>query len=352
MKIVHVIFSLKTGGAETMLVDVLNEQIKSSSVELIIVNNIYDLTLIKCIDKRVKISFINREPKSLNILKLLKLNYLIFQINPTVIHCHNHNLAPLIKFTGTSKICLTVHSLNMPLKHFTKYNQVFAISDAVRKDILSRSGINVKVVYNGIDFEKVEYKENINSYSPLFSILQVSRLDYKLKGQDVLLRALAILIHDKGIKYIKLDLIGESNNNSDKIYLENLVHELDIKDYVNFLGLKRRDYVYLNLKSYSLLVQPSIYEGFGLTIVEAIAAKIPVLVSDIEGPMEVIGGGKFGEYFEKANHYDCASKIEKLIMDYSNQHRLDKINRSFEFAFNTFNIKNTANNYLKEYALL
>ena len=57
MKILHVIFSLQIGGSETMLVDILNEQVETShSVGLVIINDDYNPELIKKINPKVKIT--------------------------------------------------------------------------------------------------------------------------------------------------------------------------------------------------------------------------------------------------------------------------------------------------------
>ncbi len=62
MKIVHIFFDFLLGGAENMLVDIINEQIKKENISLIIVNNEFNSILLKEIDNRVRINIINRKP--------------------------------------------------------------------------------------------------------------------------------------------------------------------------------------------------------------------------------------------------------------------------------------------------
>lgn len=98
--------------------------------------------------------------------------------------------------------------------------------------------------------------------------------------------------------------------------LEDMAIALGLKNNVSFLGAKRKEWLCHNLKNYDLLLQPSRIEGFGLTIVEGMAAKIPVLISNIEGPMEVIMSDGHGYFFETENSNDCATKIMEVISGY------------------------------------
>ena len=132
-------------------------------------------------------------------------------------------------------------------------------------------------------------------------------------------------------------------------YLKSMTKELKLDSYCSFLGKQQREFINASLKNYNLLIQPSHFEGFGLTVVEAMAAKTPVLVSNIEGPMEIIQCGKFGYFFEVGNAEDCVKKIIKIMSDY-NEHGLeDNIDRSYRYALEHFDIKKTATDYITHY---
>jgi glycosyltransferase involved in cell wall biosynthesis len=345
MKILHVIFSFTTGGAETMLIDIINEQSKTQRVELLIINNNIIEYLINNINKGVIIHYLNRRPRSRNPFIFYKFNYKVFKIKPDVIHFHNEAAINLLIFKHMAFTCLTIHAENLPIDNLFKYKKLFSISKAVKKDILLRSHKKSVVVYNGIKFDNIEFNGFTEKFDN-FKILQISRLDHENKGQHILMKAISCLIYKRGITNVQLDLIGEGESLE---YLKNLANQLNIVNHINFLGLKTRKYIYKELKNYQLLVQPSIYEGFGLTIVEGIAAKIPVLVSNIDGPLEIIKNGRYGYVFDKGNPHDCTNEIFEIIQEYNTKHMLNKINEAYLYAEREFDIRVTAKEYLKNY---
>ena len=220
MKITHLIFSFNTGGAETMLVDIVNEQILKADVSIIIINNNYNQALLNKIDKRIKVFFTNRSERSKNPLPIIKLNILLFKLNSDVLHCHNHNIAPLLFYNFRKKMNLTVHDVNVETKYFKLYNKLFAISKIVKSDIYKNSNMNAILVYNGICTKLVQQKTNFN-IGKSFKIIIVSRLRHEKKGQHIAIEALKSL-KKKGITNIKLDLIGEGPS---ELYLKKLVEE-------------------------------------------------------------------------------------------------------------------------------
>ena len=77
MKIAHVVWGMKTGGVETMLVNIINEQVKTQTVHLYIVNDFIDSFIIEKISPLCKIYKLKRKPGDKNPLKILKLKYFI-----------------------------------------------------------------------------------------------------------------------------------------------------------------------------------------------------------------------------------------------------------------------------------
>lgn len=345
MKIMHIIWSLNLGGAESMLVDIINQQVKTEKVFLLIINSEIQCELIENIACEAEIITLNRIPGRRNIWHVLEANYHIYRISPDIIHCHGWDLMRIVSFNICKKV-VTIHGVNNKFnRHLKRFHRIFAISNAVNDDISER-GYEYKpvTVYNGIVFPRVKKRQDY-SYDT-FRIVQPSRLFHETKGQDILLRALKIVVYHYEIENIKVDFFGKGPSLR---YLEELRKKLGLHEYCTFNGERSREFIYANLRKYNLLVQPSRYEGFGLTVVEAMAAKIPVLVSNIDGPMEIIRKGKYGYFFNTEEARDCANKIIKIMDDSKRQDFKNKMDINYRFAEKHFDIKQTAKNYIDEY---
>ena len=94
-------------------------------------------------------------------------------------------------------------------------------------------------------------------------------------------------------------------------------------------------------------MQPSRYEGFGLTVAEAMLAGVPVLVSRNEGPFEIIDKGKYGYSFENGNSDDLMVKLQFILNNY--RQALDKALTGINFIQNNYNVEKTAQIYLDIY---
>jgi Glycosyltransferase len=344
MNIVHLIYAFTTGGAETMLIDIANEQVKTQNVSIVIINNIYDNELLSRLDSRIRVYKIDRRPGSKNPIPPLKLNVVLYKIKPDVIHSHSIKGIDVLFPYFRNRTGLTIHDTRIEIHNIDKYKTLYAISVSVQKDIEKRYAITPILVYNGIHTDRIKQK-NIGESPNVFNLIQISRLEHYKKGQDLLLKALDIIVNKYGTKNIRLDFIGEG---SSKSYLQELTRNLNLDANIRFLGLKDRAYIYDNLHQYDLLIQPSIYEGFGLTVTEAMAAGVPVLVSDIDGPMEIIRHGEYGYHFPSGDINALADSIINIMDNPDNA----KTEAAYRYVLSHFSIKATAANYIEEYKKL
>jgi len=348
MNIVHVIWALNTGGAESMLVDIINEQSKKHEVHLIVVNRSESKSLVDAISNRVTVHRTGRNPGSRNVLQAMLTNIKLLALKPDVVHCHNHELAKYLTLARKlgCRLFLTIHSTGQSTQHLRKYTELFAISEAVKRDVCIRSKRIPVLISNGIRTGKIA-KKNIYEYEKIcLRLVQIGRLDHYLKGQDIALHAMNCLINERNISNITLDIIGAGPSED---YLTSLSAELGVSHFCNFIGIKSRHWIYNHLCEYDLLIQPSRYEGFGLTVVEALAAKVPVLVSDIEGPMEIINNGQYGFFFESENHNDMVDKILKIKNKQSHQELVKIVEDAYIHSLKMYDVETTALEYVKQY---
>ena len=347
MRIVHLMWSLNPGGAETMLVDIANEQSLSNEVIVVIGNTCVDRAVLDGFTSRVEVKLCGRPEGSRNPWFFLKLYRTLRRLNPDIIHAHNDSFIRITRFLDIPSV-LTVHDTGVVLTSLlNRYDAIYSISKAVKKDLTERyPEITSTIIHNGIIFSSVIKKSHFRDMDAPFRIVQVSRLDLNKKGQDILLRALPYVNAAVGVGNVTVDFIGEGASSEDLVLL---AKDLDIDKYCRFLGKRSRSYIYENLHNYDLLVQPSRFEGFGLTVIEAMAAMVPVLVSDIEGPMEIIENGRFGYYFISEDYEDCANQIINIKRQSKDQKFIEDRKNIAKSAKDRFELESTAKKYIDEY---
>ena len=345
MKILHVIFTLQYGGAETLLVDIVNEQAKDHDITVFVINNDYSESLLKTIDRGVNVLLFKRKIGRFDPKKWFDIYLECYRLKPDVIHCHDSKAVYFVPFFSFKTI-LTVHAVNLPLKGIGLYHTIVSVSNAVKEDVLKRKRRDSRVIINGININQIQRK-SVEVPSPCFKMVQVGRLNHKIKGQHILLKALSLLRQRNISQQVTLDFIGVGNSLE---YLKALVTDLNLADCVSFRGLKDRATIYERLRNYDLLVQPSIYEGFGLTVIEAIAAEVPVLVSNIYGPAELVCEGQFGYMFNSEDAEDCAKQIEHIIESHSEV--VLKTKEAYLYCIDNFSLKKTVSDYAVLYLQL
>lgn len=357
MKVLHVINSLLTGGAEKLIVDSIPIYQSRGIVT--------DVLLLK----KSNTDFYSKLEKKTN-GKLFSLSngsvyspLLIFKIIPflkhyDIVHVHLFPssywvvLAKLISFSKV-KIVFTEHSTNNRRRQnklfqiidkiiYKHFENIICITQGVKVQLQQHLGGNypISVINNGI-LVKDFYQNNLNSIQENkiknnFTLIQISSFR-GAKDQATVIKSLTYLNEE-----IKLVLVGTG----EKIqYCKKLAIELNLQNRVSFLGNR---YDIPNLLSNSdVVILSSNHEGFGLSIVEGMAAHKPCVASDVDGIKEIVAG--FGLLFEKGNSKQLATIISEL---YENQDYYSKIaNQCFSRA-KDFDIEKMVDSYIKIYSKL
>ncbi len=340
MKIAHIIWALSTGGAETMLVDIANIQVNTEQVAIVVVNDLIEKTLLNKIDKRCRLLLLKRKTGSRSLVPWVHLNNFLYRFRPDIIHFHLEGMRKMV-FYPAPKV-FTIHNTHTSGKEYNHYQALYAISDGV-KAYTMKQGYDSRTIWNGIDTKLIKQRTDGQYKSgTICKIVCVGRLFTPHKGQDILIAALGHL-KEQGELQLHLDLIGDGDSREE---LERLINLYNLTDYVTLLGHRSRSFVYEHLSNYDLFVLPSRSEGFGLSVAEAMCARIPVLVCNLPGVMDVIDGGRVGMFFQAGNINSLAEHISKYIREGSSE---QMVKEAATFALTHLDISRTAQEYIDEY---
>lgn len=326
MRIAHVVFSFNPFGIEHLLVDALNAWPLQDELLLCIVNDSFNQTLVDEIHKRgnVTVEFLHRRQGSRKLPYLKKLNALLSRFQPDIVHCHSNNVLlfslPLKLLHPLWKFVYTVHDTNIYNRlsrgnivlHKLFVSHITAISKSVYRNIVD-SGFprsRVIVVHNGVDPSKFGPRKERHDGNALRTIICVARLLPEKKGQDILIDALAELA--RGKETYRCLFVGAAPAEHPE-YRQQLIDQAaahQLSD-VEFLG-NRSDIPHL-LSQSDAFVLPSRYEGFGISIIEAMMARVPVIASAVDGPKEIIGDNTYGVLFEPGDSVQLASAIHHVM---------------------------------------
>ena len=190
---------------------------------------------------------------------------------------------------------------------------VFAVSEQVRKHCIEVDKIDperVQTVYNGLDL----YDWNIRAAAPLRKgsqvITSVGNIR-RVKGHDILVRAAAIVV--KRFPQALFTIGGDVLEPEYFAELQRLVAQFALSGCFHFVGPVTN--LPKHLATADIFVLPSRSEGFSNAIVEAMAASIPVVATDVGGNAEAVESGVTGFVVPSQDVEAMANAIMKLLSD-------------------------------------
>ncbi len=209
-------------------------------------------------------------------------------------------------------------------------DEVVAVSQGVAKDLIYHWGCdkaNLRVIYNPVLTPDLIRKSSIPLNHPWFQpgappvILSVGRLSRE-KDFPTLLRAFALVKQEISAQ---LMILGEGR---DRPLLEQIVKQLNLHGAVAMPGFVENPYPYM--RHANLFVLSSLWEGFGLVLVEAMACGTPVVSTDCPtGPYEILEGGKWGKLVPVGNPQVLA---EAILDTLRNPTQFDPTVRAADFS--------------------
>lgn len=317
MKILHVITSLSTGGAEHLLVDLLPRlQNMGNQVEVAIFDS-KKTTFFKQIEQEgIKIHGFSDKEGVYSFKHIFRLRALMKEFD--IVHTHNTacQVFAAIGKPKSVKLVTTEHSTSTRRRNYKffhpidcwmyhQYDKIICISEPSEESLRNYigNGYPITTIHNGIDISRFSEAPRINLGLPgCIIITMVAGFRYE-KDQPTLIRAMQYLPEN-----YHLQLVGDGERRSE---FKGLIKELNLENRIHLLGI-RCDVPQI-LRSSDIIVMSSHREGLSLSNVEGMASGNPFVASDVEGLREVTKG--YGVLFPHGDEKTLASIIQKLSND-------------------------------------
>lgn len=318
MKILHIITSLRTGGAEHLMVDLLPRlRGLGNEVELLIFDGTRTPFYAQLESTGIPIHRLGIGGNVYHPRNLWRLTKFLHKHHYDIVHTHNtacQLFAPLAKILSGShsRLVTTEHNATNRRRNkwwlkpidkwmYSRYANIICIADQTYDNLTSYIGKknHISTIYNGVDTQRfVRPVKDIAGQSE-FVITMIAAFREQ-KDQDTLIHAMTLLP-----KQFYLQLVGDGPR---RPLLEELATKQGVADRVTFLGI-RTDIPEI-MESSDVMVLSSHWEGLSLSSIEGMASGRPFVASDVDGLREVVAG--YGLLFPEGNSRALASAIRGL----------------------------------------
>ena len=320
MKIVHVVYSLEMGGAESLVAQLCRLQRANGHTVTIAAYSKLGTLGETLRSEGFHIDVLGTAPVPRTMLRYLSL---FRHLRPDVVHCHNP--APTLqaavgaRLAGASSVISTRHSLVAPPFETAaeiKYNLISwfcdwvvgiceATCDNLRQTPLARKKHIVRV-YNGADRLSVVPPDERPPRSG-FTLVFVGRLA-RVKDLSTLVNAVALAL--PRVPDLQLWVVGDG---PEREPLEALAAELGITANVTFWG-ERHD-VARFFSSADVFTMSSVSEGLPMSLLQAMSVGLPAIVTDVGGMAEVVRNAECGLHVPVGDSAAYAEAIVQLALD-------------------------------------
>lgn len=316
--VTHVITTIELGGAEKQLLILVEQQILLGfQVSVIFLKGTPELSESF---ERLGVKYVISLQGISVVKQLITLRKLLRGVDNVHAHLPRSELLASLSVSADSRLVVSRHNaeqffpgtpriFSSFLSRFvvSKAQYVIAISKAVSSFLISNSEIGdspkIRVIYYG---RSGALPAIVNSKTPTKVIGTVARLTEQ-KDYGTLLRAFSLLLQLESDYRLQIIGVGHLENE-----LKSLSGELGISDSVEWLGKVPNPENFIS--GWDLFVLTSLYEGFGLVLLESMALGVPIVASENSAIPEVLGSDYLG-LAQTSNPEDFLRKILSLTQE-------------------------------------
>jgi glycosyltransferase involved in cell wall biosynthesis len=332
LKVLFVIADLSGGGAQKVLVTILHHLDRRQFIPMLVISHERGEFLAE-LDPDVKVYFLERKGKYSFFRLVFRLARILRDERPEIamsLLFHANVLLVLARmfawFSG-AKVILSEHISRIGYDHdwvgrwmirilYPFATRIVAVSKGVKEDLsnyFAIAGRQIEVIYNPVDLERIAESARMESNGKPETgggpvVVAVGRMINIQKGFDVLLKAFRQVRMNASSQLV---FIGDG---PDRAFLEEMASDLGVKEDVRFLGFQINPYKYMARST--VFAFPSIYEGFGCVLVEAMSLGLPVVSTDCpHGPSEIITQESCGLLVPVGDENALARALLHLLQD-------------------------------------
>lgn len=273
--------------------------------------------------------------------ELMALSWRLFRLRLDLYHA-THYVLPL---TTPSRVVVTIHDIihllypqflpnrlafvyaqRMMRRSLSRADRVIAVSENTRSDLTEYFGVDgseIEVIYNGVDdaYRQKLSEEDLDRWLRQLDV----RRPYLLfvgnpkphKNLDRVIRAYA-----RACETAEIDgpLVCVGDRTAAQFKLRQRAEQLGVGDRVRLLGHVAQEALPALYQGASLFLYPTLYEGFGLPVVEAMASGAPVLTSNTSALKEIAGG--HAHLVDPLDTERMARAIVRLMTDHGYREKL------------------------------
>ncbi len=294
-----------------------------------------------------------------DVIALFRLFNFFKSFKPDILHIHSFRSAvvgrPIGRLAGVPVIIYSVHNRWGGSTHYALDRWTTRFSDAtipfslaVKKFLIDEEKLDPdKVkdpVYIGIDIDKFKVDDK--------STLGKTREEFGLNDGNKVIGFVGALSEQKGLTYLvdavdslrhefpnlRCLLIGEGEQER---HLKAKINKLGLQDYVLFLGQRYDIPVLLNLMD--IFILPSLWEGLPQVVLEAMAARCPVIATTVDGTPEIITHGVNGWLIPPKDSKALSDSLKMLLND--SELRANLENRGYETVCERFSVKRMVSDF-------
>ena len=360
ISILYMIYGFRIGGAERHLLD-LCKRLDRFKFSPEIIYFYRDENMLPEFEKAgITCSFFPAKGNESTFREKWELSRVIKKRSPDIVHVHLYHASRLgamaAYLAGIKRIVRTKHNVSDPEVKIGKRDRIWKVlhrfilsRDVAVSKAIARQINTPYVIYNGVDtdyfdperasvYQKQQYASLFNvTGAPVIGI--AARLT-KQKGHGFLLKAFSKLLPRWPEAQLLIAGDGEQRD-----ALESLSVDLGIGSNVKFLGSITNVREFLSVLD--IFVHPSIFEGLGIAVIEAMSMGLPIVATKVDGLAELISNGVEGLLVEPADPDALTEAMNKIIIDPGLGLRLGRQAR--QKAVNEFSLKTMVEKYEELY---